>query len=79
MENVQEVVRVEWDMLKDIKFADDQWMAVQTESWPQTIIDALNKTGVEYPIKINVKKKWVTSLQRWKLRSVIKITIYRAE
>ena len=56
MEDVEEGVRVGGELLKDVKFADDQGMVAQTEKGLQTIMDALSKTGKEYDMKINVKK-----------------------
>ena len=56
MEDVEEGVRVGGELLKDVKFADDQGMVAQTEKGLQTIMDALSKNGKEYDMKINVKK-----------------------
>ena len=64
MEDVEEGVRVGGKLLKDVKFADDQGMVAQTEKGLQTIMDALNKTGKEYDMKINVKKTKVMRVCR---------------
>ena len=53
----EEGVRAGGELLKDVKFADDQEMVAQTEKELQTIMNALSKTGKEYNMKINVKKK----------------------
>ena len=42
MEDVEEGVRVVGELLKDVKFADDQGMVAQTEKGLQTIMDALS-------------------------------------
>ena len=44
------------ELLKDVKFADDQGMVAQMEKGLQTIIEALSKTGKEYDMKI-VRKR----------------------
>ena len=64
MEDVEEGVRVGGELLKDVKFADDQGMVAQTEKGLQTIMDALSKTGKEYDMKINVKKTKVMRVCR---------------
>ena len=56
MEDVEEGVGVRGELLKDVKFADDQGMVSETEKELQTIMDALRKTGKEYDMRINVKK-----------------------
>ena len=55
MEDVEEGLRERGELLKDVKFADDQGVA-QTEKGLQTIMDALSKIGIEYDMKLNVKK-----------------------
>ena len=57
MEDIEEVVEVRGEMLKDAKFADDQGIKAQT------IMDSLSKSGKVYDMKINVKKNH-GSLQR---------------
>ena len=47
-EDVEEGVRVEGEMLKDVKIADDQGMVAQTEKGLQTTMDAVSKTRKEY-------------------------------
>ena len=56
MEDVEEGFEVGGELLKDVKFTDDQRMGAQTEKRLETIMDALSKTGKEYDIKINFKK-----------------------
>ena len=47
-ENVEERVIVGGEMLKDVKFADDQEMVAQTENGLQTIMHPLSKAGKKY-------------------------------
>ena len=56
MVNVVEEYIVGKEMLKGIKFADDQRMVAQTKSCLQKIILTLSKTGNEHDMNINVKK-----------------------
>ena len=55
MEDVEEGVRVGRELLKDVKFADNQGMVSHTIRL-QTIMSSMSKTGEEYNMKINVKK-----------------------
>ena len=48
--------RVERELLKDVKFSNDQGMVAQSEIGLQTIMNALSKAGKNNDIKINVKK-----------------------
>ena len=56
MEDVEEGVRDGGELLKDVKYADDQEMEAQTEKRLQTIMDVLSKSAKEDDMKINVKK-----------------------
>ena len=53
---VEEGVGVGGELLKDVKFAENQGMVAHTEKGLQSIIDALSKIGKEYNVKINFKK-----------------------
>ena len=64
IEDVEEEIRVREELLKNVKFADDQAMVTQTEEGLQTIMDALSKTGKEYDIKITVKNTKVMRVCR---------------
>ena len=64
MEDVGEGVRLGGELLKDIKFANDQGMVAQTEKGLQTIMDGLSKTEKEYDMKIKVKKTKVMRVCR---------------
>ena len=56
LEDIEEGVRVGGELVKDVKFADDQGMVASTEIGLQRQIDALNSTAKKYDMKINVKK-----------------------
>ena len=56
MQYVKEGFEVEGEMLKDLKFADNQGMMSWTESGLKTIMYALRKTRKEYDTKINATK-----------------------
>ena len=45
LEDIEEGVRVGGDLVKDVKFADDQGMVASTEVGLQRQIDALNSTA----------------------------------
>ena len=52
------------ELLKDVKFADDQGMLSETERGLQMIMDALTRVGKLYDMKINVKKTKVMRVCR---------------
>ena len=56
LEEIEEGVRVGGELVKDVKFADDQGMVASTELGLQRQIDALNSTAKKYDMKINVKE-----------------------
>ena len=60
-----EGVRVDGELLKDVKFADYQEMVAHTEKGLHTLMDALSKTVKEYNMKNNVKKHKVMRICRW--------------
>ena len=62
---MEEEVRVEGELLKDVKFADDQGMMAETEKGLQTIMDALSKIEKESDMKKCIKIS-DESLQEWK-------------
>ena len=72
IKDVIEGVRVGCELLKDLKFADDQEMVVQSESELQTIFDGLRKTGKKYDMQITVKN---TKVMRVFRDNTINITI----
>ena len=56
LENVEEGIRVGGDLIKEVKYADDQGMVANTEAGLQTLMDSLNTTAKTYDMKINIKK-----------------------
>src|SRR6476619_4802634 len=56
LENVDEVIRVGDELIKDVKYADDQGMVANTESGLQSLMGSLNTTAKHYDMKINIKK-----------------------
>src|SRR6476619_6369146 len=53
LENVEEGIRVGGELIKDVKYADDQ--AANTEAELQSLMDSLNRTAKHYDMKINIK------------------------
>src|SRR6476619_2704025 len=51
-----EGIRVGGELIKDVKYADDQGMVANTEAGLQRLMDSLNTTAKHYDMKINVKK-----------------------
>ena len=66
--DIEEGVRVGGELVKDVKFADDQGMVASTELGLRRQIDALNSTAKKYDMKINVKKKRWWYLKREEYR-----------
>src|SRR6476469_7708921 len=56
LENVEEGKRVGGELIKDVKYADDQGMVANTEARLQSLMDNLNTTAKHYSMKINIKK-----------------------
>ena len=56
MEGIEEGIRIEGKLLKDVRFADDQGMVAGSEVGLQKIMDDLNATALKYGMKINIKK-----------------------
>src|SRR6476619_1191382 len=56
LENVEEGIRVGGELIKDVKYADDQGMVANMEAGLQSLMDSLNTTAKHYDIKINIKK-----------------------
>src|SRR6478609_4172546 len=56
LENVEEGIRVGGELIKDVKYADDQRMVANTEAGLQSLMDSLNTTAKHYDMKINIKK-----------------------
>src|SRR6476619_830684 len=56
LENVEEGIRVGIELIKDVKYADDQGMVANTEAGLQSLMDSLNTTVKHSDMKINIKK-----------------------
>ena len=56
MEDIEEGVKVGGQLVKDVKFADDQGMVASSEQGLQRLMDGLTTTAKKYDMKINVKK-----------------------
>src|SRR6476469_1486718 len=56
LENVEEGIRVGGELIKDVKYADDQEMVANTEAGLQNLMDSPNTTAKHYDVKINIKK-----------------------
>src|SRR6476469_1507656 len=56
LENVEEGIRVGGELIKDVKYAEDQGMVDNTEAGLQSVMDSLNTTAKHYDMKINIKK-----------------------
>src|SRR6476469_2641140 len=56
LENVEKRIRVGGELIKDVKYGDDQGMDANTEAGLQSFMDSLNTTVKHYDMKINIKK-----------------------
>src|SRR6476469_4375136 len=56
LENVEEGIRVGVELIKDVKYADDQGMDTNTEAGLQSLMDSLSTTAKHYDMKINIRK-----------------------
>ena len=64
LENVEEGIRVSGELIKDVKYADDQGMVSNTEAGLQSLMDSLSTTAKHYDMKINIKKTKVMVVSR---------------
>src|SRR6476469_7010997 len=55
LDHVEEGIRVDGELIKDVKYADDQGMVANMEAGLQSLMDSLNTTAKHY-MKINIKK-----------------------
>src|SRR6476469_449435 len=55
LENVEEGTRVARELIKDVKYADDQGIVTNMEAGLQSLMDSLNITAKHYAMKINIK------------------------
>ena len=56
LEEVKEGIRVGGELLKDVRFADDQGMIVGSNDGLQRLMESLNRAAGRYDMKINIKK-----------------------
>ena len=56
LDDINEGVNVGGELLKDIRFAEDQAIVVETEKGLQNIMDGLKEASHKYGMTINVKK-----------------------
>ena len=52
------------ELIKDVRFVDDQGMLASTEHGLQSVMDGLNETAKKYDMKINVKKTKTMAVSR---------------
>ena len=64
MEDVDEGVTVGGELLKDVRFADDQAMVASTEAGLQKLMESLSSKCKEYDMKIHVNKTKVMKISR---------------
>jgi hypothetical protein len=67
MEGIEEGVKVNGSLLKDVRFADDQGMVAGSESGLQKLMDGLVIKEKAYDMKVNIKKTktMIVSKQNW--------------
>src|SRR6478736_1587680 len=56
LENVEVGIRVGGELIKGVKYADDQGMVANTEARLQSLMESLNTTAIHYDMKINIEK-----------------------
>src|ERR1041385_8029291 len=61
---LEEGIFVGGELVKDVRFADDQGMLASTEGGLQEMMDSLTKVAEKYDMKINVKKTKVMKITR---------------
>jgi len=70
MMDIEEGVVVGGELIKDVRFADDQGMVASTEQGLQKLMDGLNSVAKKYDMKINVKKTKAMVVSRVEGRTV---------
>ena len=53
---MEEGINVGGELIKKVKYADDQGMVANTEAGLQSLMDSLNTTAKHFDMKINIKK-----------------------
>src|SRR6266516_806127 len=74
LEDMNEGVKVEGQLISDVRFADDQGMVASTGSGLQRQMNKLNDTAKNFGMKINVQKT-KTKVVSWNGGGVVNITI----
>src|SRR6476619_3543652 len=64
LKSVEEGIRVGGELIKDVKYADDEGIVANTEAGLQSLMDSLNTTAKHYDMKINIKKTMVMVVSR---------------
>ena len=64
LDGVDGGAKVGGSLLKDIRFADDQYMVAETEQGRQNIMNRLNDVSKEYGMKINTKTTKVVMVSK---------------
>jgi hypothetical protein len=64
MEGIEEGIKIGCNLLKDVRFADDQGMIAGSEIGLQKIRDGLYTTALKYDTEINIKKTKVIRVSR---------------
>ena len=62
LEEADEEIKIGGNIIKDIRFADDQAMIAHTEEGLQMLMDKLSTTAATFNMKINVKKTKVMTI-----------------
>src|SRR6478609_6799728 len=57
LENVEEGIRVSGELIKDVKYVDDQGIVANTEAGLQSLMDSLTTTAKHYDMRINIKRQ----------------------
>ena len=55
------------ELIKDVKYADDQGIVANTEAGLQSLMNSLNTTAKHYDMKININK---TKAMKWGLEMI---------
>ena len=64
MDGSKQGIKVGGQLVRDVRFADDQAMLDETESGLQIVMDRLSHTAEDYGMKINVKKTKVMKISK---------------
>jgi len=72
-EDSNEGIKVGGEVIRDVRFADDQGMLASSEGELQTLMKRLEETAKEYDMKVNVKKTkvMVVSKEEGKIANIV--------